>query len=517
MDGFEFIRQLRNDPAITQTKVIFYTAAYYEGEARDLARRCGVSHIMTKPAEPKDILNKVNTVLGITSTPLPVAASLDEFDREHQRLLTDKLSQKVAELEAVGLRLAALIELGQKLASEHDADRLLESVCRAAREIVSAKYAVVGISSDDASMPDQYFASGLSTEEAGLLSSSPTLQELLSEVISNRRGVRSPSVECDFESPGPPMTTSFLGAPILTQSHLYGWLCVTGKTSADEFSAEDERLAMTLAAQAAVAYENARRYAEIQQHAAVLEQRVQERTLELKRSNAELEQFAYVASHDLQEPLRMVSSYCQLLEQRYKGQLDDKADKYIGYAVDGALRMRNLINDLLEYSRVGTRAREFQPVDSQRVFALAFANLHKLIQETNSVVMCDSLPTVMGDDVQLVSLFQNLIGNAVKFQGEEPPRVFVSAKQIGDDYLFSVRDNGVGIDPQFFDRIFVIFQRLQTKTKYPSTGIGLAICKKIVERHGGRIWIESEPGKGSVFYFTIPHHQTDARVEERTK
>jgi signal transduction histidine kinase len=466
---------------------------------------------MTKPADPKDILNKVNTVLGITAAPLPVAASLDEFDREHQRLLTDKLSQKVEELEAVGLRLAALIEVGQKLASVHDEDRLLQSVCDAAREIVGAKYAAVGISPDDVSIACRYFASGLGNEEARLLSSSPGVQALLGEVLSERRAVRSHSVECDLESSGLPPLGSFLGAPIVTQSHLYGWLCVAGKTSADEFSAEDERLAMTLAAQAAVAYENALRYSAIQQHNAELEQRVQERTLELKRSNAELEQFAYVASHDLQEPLRMVSSYCQLLEQRYKGQLDDRADKYILYAVDGALRMRNLINDLLEYSRVGTRAREFQPMDSQRAFAQAFANLHKLIQETNAVVMCDSLPIVSGDDVQLVSLFQNLIGNAVKFHGEEPPRVFVTAKQSENCYVFSVRDNGVGIDPQFFDRIFVIFQRLQTKTKYPSTGIGLAICKKIVERHGGRIWIESELGKGSVFYFTIPHHH-EARV-----
>jgi PAS domain S-box-containing protein len=225
---------------------------------------------------------------------------------------------------------------------------------------------------------------------------------------------------------------------------------------------------------------------------------------DLDRSNKELEQFAYVASHDLQEPLRMVSSYTQLLARRYKGRLDADADDFIAYAVDGAYRMQRLINDLLAYSRVGTRGKEFEPTDCSAFFDQAVANLKVPIEESGAVVDRGLLPTVMADKLQLGQLLQNLIGNAIKYHGDEPPRVHVSAEQKGNEWVFSVRDNGIGIDPQFADRIFVIFQRLHNREKYPGTGIGLAICKKIVERHGGRIWLESQVGSGATFYFTMP-------------
>jgi light-regulated signal transduction histidine kinase (bacteriophytochrome) len=224
----------------------------------------------------------------------------------------------------------------------------------------------------------------------------------------------------------------------------------------------------------------------------------------LARSNAELEQFAYVASHDLQEPLRMISSYVQLLSRRYKGQLDADADEFIAFAVDGTLRMQQLINDLLAYSRVGTRGKPPMPTNFEDVFEKTMANLKMAITESVVEVTHDPLPTAMADELQMVQLFQNLIGNAIKFRNKENPQVHVSARQEGNEWVFSVRDNGIGIDPQFHDRIFVLFQRLHGREEYPGTGIGLTVSKKIVERHGGRIWLESEQGKGTTFYFTIP-------------
>jgi PAS domain S-box len=243
-----------------------------------------------------------------------------------------------------------------------------------------------------------------------------------------------------------------------------------------------------------------------------LELKVQERTAklnilvdELKRSNEELKQFAYVTSHDLQEPLRTIASFTQLLKRRYENKLDEDADEFIDYIVSGADRMQTMIKALLDYSRVNTMGKEFEPYNFEEILDQTLRSLKIAVDESNAVIIRDPLPTVKVDDKQMIQLFQNLISNAIKFRKlNARMKIYISCEKVSNNYLFSVSDNGIGMELQFKDRIFEVFQRLHTRDEYSGTGIGLAICKKIVERHGGQIWVESEFGKGSTFYFTIP-------------
>jgi light-regulated signal transduction histidine kinase (bacteriophytochrome) len=234
------------------------------------------------------------------------------------------------------------------------------------------------------------------------------------------------------------------------------------------------------------------------------EEELQKTLEELKHSNAELEEFAYIASHDLQEPLRGIAGLTQLLQRRYQGQLDSRADEYIEHIVDGTQRMQTLINDLLAYSRVGRRGEAIASTEAETAVKAALKNLNAAILEDGATITNDRLPKVKADPTQLTQLFQNLIGNAIKFRSEYPPQIHICAVEAGDFWQFSVRDNGIGIEPQYYERIFQVFQRLHSRREYKGTGIGLAICKKIIERHGGKIWIESQEGQGSTFYFTLP-------------
>jgi light-regulated signal transduction histidine kinase (bacteriophytochrome) len=236
----------------------------------------------------------------------------------------------------------------------------------------------------------------------------------------------------------------------------------------------------------------------------MLEETLRKRTSELARSNEELQQFAHVASHDLQEPLRMVINFLTLLEKNYAEELDGNAQEYIRYAVGGGKRMRQLIDDLLIYSRVEMSGKEFAPVDMGAVVARTLDVLGLLIEESETEIIVEPLPTVAGDESQIVQLMQNLIGNAIKFRGPERPRIHISATIGSGEWTFAVKDNGIGLDMNKAGKIFIMFQRQHTKEEYPGSGIGLAISKKIVERHGGRIWVESEEGKGATFFFSIP-------------
>jgi light-regulated signal transduction histidine kinase (bacteriophytochrome) len=286
---------------------------------------------------------------------------------------------------------------------------------------------------------------------------------------------------------------SKLVMPILLKDQFWGLLIVHQCDRPRQWTPSEIELTQQLADQIGIALAQAQ----------MLEQATLQ-SQELARSNADLEQFAYVASHDLQEPLRMVASYLQLLERRYRGQLDESADEFINYAVDGATRMQTLINDLLDYSRVDSRGKSFVLTPCSAILDRAIANLQTTIKAAHATVTCAPLPEIMADATQLTQLFQNLISNAIKFCSDQPPQIHISSQRRADTWLFSVQDNGIGIDSEYIDRIFLIFQRLHSRGEYPGTGIGLAICKKIIERHGGSIWVESQPGQGSTFYFTIP-------------
>lgn len=247
------------------------------------------------------------------------------------------------------------------------------------------------------------------------------------------------------------------------------------------------------------------RQREIRDLLASLEQRVADRTMQLERSNQDLEQFAFAASHDLQEPLRMVTGFVQLLREKYKDQLDEQAQEYIAYTFDGATRMSAMITDLLAYSRATSEGITPEPLDLQSVLEQVMDNLRASIEESEAVIVADAMPTVTADAAQMRQLFQNLIGNALKFRVEgRMPVVHIGATRKAGEWIFQVKDNGIGIDPQQLDRVFVVFQKLHPSQEYSGSGIGLAICKKIVERHGGRLWVESIVGEGSTFYFTLP-------------
>jgi len=285
---------------------------------------------------------------------------------------------------------------------------------------------------------------------------------------------------------------AFVWVPLKVRGATVGIINVSTTRQAP-FQPHEVELLQAIGNVVGVAIENARLFQQLSKNAH-----------ELERSNADLQHFAYIASHDLQEPLRMVSSYMQLLSRRYKGKLDADADEFISFAVDGATRMQGLINALLSYSRVDTQGKAFEPTDCEKVLDGTLASLKNAIEDSGAQVSRSALPTVKADAVQLGQVFQNLIANAIKFHNHSAPVVRISAEQKGAAWVFTFADNGIGFDPQHAERVFVMFQRLHGREEYPGTGIGLAVCKKIIERHGGRIWVDSKPGEGASFHFTLP-------------
>ncbi|HSN27792.1 MAG TPA: PAS domain-containing protein, partial [Kofleriaceae bacterium] len=393
----------------------------------------------------------------------------------------------------MGTHAALRADISGILSDEREIPAMLRRACEALVEHLDVAFARVWTLDETGTTLILQASAGMYTHTDGGHRAVPVGKFKIGRIALHKRPHLSNDVPHDPEVGNPEWASregmvAFAGYPLLVDGKLVGVLAMFARHALPEDTTSSLSTIADLVGQGLV-----RKRTELE---------LQHRLEDLARSNSELEQFAYVASHDLQEPLRMVASYNQLLARRYKGKLGSDADEFIGFTVEGVTRMQRLINDLLAYSRVGTRFSERVEIDLHKIYEIAIGNLQRAIHDAGATVTCEHLPFVLADEGQMIQLLQNLIGNAIKFHGDEPPQVEVGQRPDG---AFYVKDNGIGIDPQFFDRIFVIFQRLNPREKYPGTGIGLAICKKIVERHGGKIWVESTPGQGSTVLFTIGH------------
>ncbi|PSN13383.1 histidine kinase [filamentous cyanobacterium CCT1] len=495
MDGFETCRRLKASQLTAAIPVIFLTALT---DTPDKVKgfALGAVDFITKPLQYEEVLARVKTHLRLQS----LAQQLQDQNARLEREVQER-KQTEAALQQQNQRSQLLAGVSLKIRQSLQINDILQTSVTEVKALLQADRVLIY----------RLWSDGTGSGVAEAVQ--PGLPEVMGVVFpqevfppGSREQYRQGRIrrlanvnqdeqvaDCLVDFLRQFWVQAKLVVPIITQGDLWGLLIAHQCSAPRHWTTAESELLQQLANQMAIALTQAQ----------LLEQEVLQRR-ELARSNDELQQFAYVASHDLQEPLRMVTSYLQLLERRYKGQLDADADDFIHFAVDGALRMRTLINDLLTYSRVGTQGRAFELTNSTQAVDRAIANLKVAIDESGATITYGELPQVQADPTQLTQLFQNLIGNGIKFRSAASPRVVIEASQKEDVWLFSVQDNGIGIDPQYADQIFVIFQRLNNRITYPGTGIGLAVCKKIVERHGGKIWVQSKPNQGSTFYFTIP-------------
>jgi len=541
MDGYELVRQLRSDPTIAQTPVVFYTATYHEREAQALAEACGVSHILTKPAEPETVLRIVNAALSLS--PPPPAAPTREFDREHLRLVTDKLSEKVNDLEAATLRLTALLEVGQKLASQLDPLGILNELCPPARELIGARYAAVGLLAEDGRTLRHFFTRGTDVGTARGIGLQRVDQGVLARLLTEGHPLRLRDIGTDPVAQGMPPaylpTRSFLGVRLSSPSQLYGILYLIEKLGAEEFSEEDERLIATLGAQAGVAYENARQHNEIQKHAAALkrevmerqraeeeirqlnaelEKRVADRTAELTGANKELEAFTYSISHDLRAPLRHIDGFSKILLEDFGPQLDAPAQQYLHRIHEATQHMGGMVDDLLSLARFSRQELNLQITGLNALVEEIIAGLKTDTSDRQIDWQLERLPFVECDPGLIKQVFANLLSNAVKYTRPRERAIIEVGRTTRDSQpVIFVRDNGVGFNPKYADKLFGVFQRLHRPEDFEGAGVGLAIVQRIIHKHGGHIWAEAELNKGATFFFTLgapKDNRTDPQFTE---
>ncbi|OGG54301.1 MAG: hypothetical protein A3F84_14725 [Candidatus Handelsmanbacteria bacterium RIFCSPLOWO2_12_FULL_64_10] len=522
MDGYEFVRRLRQDADVARTPVIYYTANYHMAEAKRLAKAAGVHYLLVKPVDPQVVLSTVEAALGTAeSAPLAPPPEVPEaFDREHLRLVTDTLSQKVNELEVANQRLGRLIEVGQQLGSEKDPIRLLVGFCHAARELIGARHAAIGVLDGTGETWRYFFTAGIDAETSARLGAPPVSQGIFAGLLRGRRPLRGENLN------GKAAAASFLGAPVSSPTRPYGILYLGDRLGLEAFTEQDEQLVATLAAQIAIAYENAQRLDEIQRHAADLEIEVAERkraeeavrrlNVELERKNVdlqnvvkELEGFSYSVAHDLRAPLRAVIGYAAATLEDYGDRLDEEGRHYLDTIRDSAKDMGQLIDDLLNFSRLGRQQMAPAEVDVAGLARGVCEDLRRA--EPGRVLRFEvgALPSAWGDRAMVRQVLVNLLSNAVKFTRPREQAVISVGGSDGDgENTYFVRDNGVGFDIKYVDKLFGVFQRLHAAGEFEGTGIGLSIVRRIVHRHGGRVWAEGAVGRGATFYFTIPEEKT---------
>jgi PAS domain S-box-containing protein len=435
----------------------------------------------------------------------------DQRRAEDERLallLREQEARAIAEL---------LNQVGPALSSELDAQKLAQQITDIATQATGAEFGALFHNAVAGGTYMLYTLSG-APREAFANFPMPRNTPIFAHTFENKGVLRSDDITKDPRyGNNPPYAgmpeghlpvRSYLAVPVVSRSgQVFGGLFF-GHSRPGMFTQQHERTVAGIAGQAAIAMDNAQLFAQLnqeQQRAELALQALQHANNELRRANSDLEQFAYSASHDLQEPLRMISLFTQMLKRKYKGQLDSQANEYIDQAVHGAVRMEKLVRDLLEYFKLTSTTQESPPpaVDAGHALEEAIVNLRGAIERTGAKITYDALPPVAMHEVHLQQLFQNLVGNAIKYRSHDVPKVHVSATRSDGSWRFSVQDNGIGIDPRYSEQIFGVFKRLHGNHEYEGTGIGLAICHKIVERYGGRIWLESEPGRGSTFFFTI--------------